>query len=305
MVVGIFSMFVLVLFMLAGGVPVDKGDVTTVFHTPAFIIAAFIFCIAILYECWLRRRSWKRLSFFITHLSIVAILVGCLVGMFFTVKSEFSLKVGREYVYREVPGPRKERSMQGMGHPMDSGNIPLGFGIAVDKFDVEHFPAEYDMFLPVEKTDPYGQKHQDYDYSKTYYVKNGDFKFDNGTVVSVDQLRNKETGRWSQQHIVEGVGILQLAPLRDKHYEVELLLLKDEEGEDTELRKMKINYPVTYNGWKLYLMSYDKQYNQYITISARRDPGRILVVGGFWALMLGVVMMCFGASVVKGGRRES
>lgn len=303
MLVGIFSMFLLACFMVAGGVPVDKGEATVVFYTPAFILTCFVFCGSIVYECWRRRQNWKRISFFISHLSLVAILLGCFIGMFFSVRSEFSMQIGSEYVYEEVPGPERKTTQNVMDR-IRSNNVELGFGIAVKSFVVDHFPAEYDLFVEVEKEDRFGGKYLDYEFTKTYYTKQGDLQFDNGTVVSLESLKNSDSGKWLQQYVVEGVGIVQLAPLRDKFYEVEIRIT-NKDREELALEKMRINYPIKYNGWKFYLMSYDKQNQQYISITARKDPGRVLVVWGFWALMISISMLCFGANVLKGGRDEN
>lgn len=57
--------------------------------------------------------------------------------------------------------------------------------------------------------------------------------------------------------------------------------------------ELEVNHPVTYSGWKFFLMSYDTQARRYVALSARHDPGRNLVFAGIGMLMIGCTMMCF------------
>ena len=40
-------------------------------------------------------------------------------------------------------------------------------------------------------------------------------------------------------------------------------------------------------------MSHDTQNNEYIVITARRDPGRGCVIAGIWMIIVGVAVLCW------------
>lgn len=303
MIVGIFSMFVLVLYVVAGSIKTplitDDSMLRAVFYSPAFIMACVIMCLSITYECWMRRRSWKRVSFFLSHFSIVIICVGCAIGMFTSKKTDLPMQVGPDFYYEEVA--------------FQTHREKLGFGIAATSFKLEKYPmTDIDLFIEKEVEPSESMRRMgypartvtDYVFEKTFKIADGDIQLDNGTVVKLDDLKNLETGEWVQSHIIEGVGILQPVKPMDKFYEVDFKLIKDEAGEDTETVKMEVNKPVSYGGWKFYLVDYDKRDHRWVTITARKDPGAPLVVAGLWLLMIGTSMICFGANVVKGGKKD-
>lgn len=58
-------------------------------------------------------------------------------------------------------------------------------------------------------------------------------------------------------------------------------------------KQLSVNHPVTHNGWRLYLMSYDRETRDQVLLMIRFDPGRNWVMGGIAALMLGIVLMYF------------
>lgn len=303
MIVGIFSMFVLVLYTLSGGVPTGKEGLTSVFYSPAFIISCFVMCCSIAYQCWKYRRNWyKRVSFFLSHFSIVIICIGCFVGMLFSKKTEMMLYVGPDFYYEQVPFEKHDEK--------------LGFGIGAAEFRLEKYPMkEIDLFVLKEIPTPEnmrrmghpGETIKDYVFEKSFNVADGDIKFDNGTVVKLSDLKVEGTDEWVAQYPVEGVGVLQPAGQMDKFYEVDFKIITKVEGEEdqSEIVRMEVNKPVSHNGWKFYLLDYDKRDHRHVWISARKDPGAIFVVVGCWLLMIGTSMMCFGAPTLKGGKDES
>ena len=54
-----------------------------------------------------------------------------------------------------------------------------------------------------------------------------------------------------------------------------------------------VNHPLDFHGWRFYLMSHDTQNNEYIVITARRDPGRGCVIAGIWMIIAGVAVLCW------------
>jgi len=304
MIVGIFSMFVLVLYTLSGGVPTGKEGLTTVFYSPAFIISCFVMCASIAYECWIRGRSWKRVSFLLSHFSIVIICIGCLIGMFTSKKANMMMYIGPDFYYEQVPFEKHDER--------------LDFGIGATAFHLEKYPMKtIDLFVLKEIPTPEnmqrmghpGRTVKDYVFEKSFDVADGDIKFENGTVVKLADLKVEGTDEWVAQYPVEGIGVLQPTAQMDKFYEVDFKIITKGEGEDAEdeieIVRMEVNKPVSHGGWKFYLLDYDKRDHRYIWISARKDPGAIFVIVGCWLLMIGVSLICFGAPTLKGGKDES
>lgn len=80
------------------------------------------------------------------------------------------------------------------------------------------------------------------------------------------------------------------------HFEADLRI---EDGNISEIRVLRVNHPVSYRGWRIYLMSWenDPTAGEVLTptgvvLTARRDPGRGLVIAGIWMLMIGVTLTC-------------
>lgn len=69
--------------------------------------------------------------------------------------------------------------------------------------------------------------------------------------------------------------------------------LRIDDGAKSETRPMKVNSPVTYGGWKFYLMDYDRTQGSYVSLHAKSDPGGILFAAGLWLVIAGTAMMCF------------
>jgi hypothetical protein len=106
-----------------------------------------------------------------------------------------------------------------------------------------------------------------------------------GTVTLIEQLRPRATAP-------DGSGaVFELLPAIDREYTADLVLESPDERERLELR---VNSPVAFAGWRLYLMSYDQSAFEYVVLRARRDPGRGLAVGGLYAVLLGVAWTCYG-----------
>ena len=73
----------------------------------------------------------------------------------------------------------------------------------------------------------------------------------------------------------------------------------DDNGE-SRTEPLAINHPFTHRGWRFYLMSYDREAQRYVWLSARRDPGRPIVIAGIWGILLGVTWLCWKPA--KGSR---
>jgi len=215
MIPGIILLVVLVMFMLAGAIPVMGGAQVAIFHTPFFILLTAGLSISVLTCCWKRRSiNFRNAGFQLTHLGIIVILIGAMVGFLFAKKSEFALPISGEHEIRQLPTG------------VDDSYFNLDFGITVTDFRVDFY---------------------------------------------------EQTG--------------QKANPTPKHFQASLTI-RDKDNSTTK-HELMVNHPVEHDGWRFFLMSYDRESRRYVELSARNDPGRNIVFAGIAMLMLGISITCF------------
>jgi hypothetical protein len=61
--------------------------------------------------------------------------------------------------------------------------------------------------------------------------------------------------------------------------------------------ELRVNHPVAFGGWRFHLVSCDES-GTMAYLSARRDPGRGVVIAGIWAAIAGVAAMCWRRSAL-------
>ena len=71
-------------------------------------------------------------------------------------------------------------------------------------------------------------------------------------------------------------------------------------GDEVQDVLLQVNHPVLYDGWKFYLMDYDREAGSYVTLYAKNDPGNLPIRIGIWMLLIGTVLMCFRILEKKG-----
>jgi len=77
----------------------------------------------------------------------------------------------------------------------------------------------------------------------------------------------------------------------DKYYEATLMILSDGERTPKEI-PLIVNYPHHQNGWKIYLMNYDKITESSVQLMLKYDPGEYITLTGIWMLIIGTFVMC-------------
>ncbi len=177
-------------------------------------------------------------------------------------------------------------------------HLSLPFSVAVNSFRVEHFdPSSYALY------DPPGDGEREGEYLGTYTP--GAKGMSMGAYGDVPPARlRSEDGELVEQVILADQRVLKLLPGSDKYYEAEFAV--SENGDDgkpeTHNFIMAVNKPVTYGGWRFYLLSYDREHPRprYLTLTARSDPGRNLVIAGIWMLIIGTFMIC----LMRRGKRH-
>jgi hypothetical protein len=264
----IILMAAIVLFLLAGVIPAPNGEaLPQLFYSPVFIALGFVIGIGNLVVLIKR---WKKLGFVLMHLGVTVLLIGGFIGHLRGTK-------GSMVVYLNAP-PQNTMRMK------DGSEITIPISVEALNFKVEHYPPNYVRYTPV---------------ASGNYVPAASFTLDTESEstevegfgpVKLDLFR---MGRmWLPRVELSDGSILVQQSMTPKRYET--LLRFDGELEESVI----INYPVTYKGWRFYLMSYDTQRQQYVVLTARHDPGRPLVVAGIWMLIVGTFVNAF----YRGGR---
>ena len=259
-----------VLFMLTGAVPLPSDTTTVVFTSPVFIAILGALCVCILVSCR-RALSVRRLGFLLSHLSVVVILIGALAGYIFGEKAYVAVPVALGHVVRELPKEEGE-------------NIPLDFGVSCSEFVIKYHDPSYNVYRPAGD--------EQYEYIEEIAVAGrNEAELESGEKIPVSRLRDPEAGgNWREQYVTDAGWILKIS--RTVRRYGAKLHFHDPSG-DEQVSELVVNSPVTFGRWRFYLMSYDHERHSYVWLSARRDPGRGVVIAGFWGLILGTAVLCW------------
>jgi len=278
---GIVLLGLIVLLLLVAVVPVPGGlSASAIYYSPLFILLLALLCGSCVWCCLQRRPSSRKLAFLLVHLAVVLILAGAFAGYLFGEEGNLRLPLGaRHYADSLPPDTRAEARPR-----------PLGFEVAADDFQVEFYPPRYTLFalLPREEVER-GQ--MPYEAVKDYDIGSADTLSIEGVgELAVSNLRNEADGTWLPQYRLPNGMVLSLSRQTPAFYGVTLLL---RDGELETERRLEINAPASYGGWRFYLMSYDSRNRSYVDLFVRRDPGRAAVIAGMWILIAGVFLLAF------------
>ncbi len=282
----VYLMVVLVLFLLAGAIPIGTGGAERViFRTPIFVLLLAVLCGLIVHSCFKSKFSWKRLGFYSSHLGIVLLLAGALIGGIWGRQMQFSIPVSTTKDFWELPVAEGEY-------------VDLGFGISVTDFTVEYFEPDYALYRPVRVIKD-GIPETDYEFVDRIEMYNQNFNLGKLGLVPAEDLQT-ENGDWEEQYLLPGGEVLVKYPQEAQHY---LAVFRIRDQQDKLLyHDLEVNHPVNYQGWRFYLMSYDHESLGYVVLSARKDPGRLLVIWGIWVVLIGTGLICWKAKPRAIGR---
>ncbi|MCX5784278.1 MAG: cytochrome c biogenesis protein ResB [Elusimicrobia bacterium] len=113
----------LVLFMLAGAIPVDGGAQTVIFKTPVFVILAILLGLSLLIRSLRLKFKLRHAPVHAAHLGAILILIGSGVSAIKEVKSSFELPADERYTVSEFAFK-------------DKGIVSLGFSLALKKLEI-------------------------------------------------------------------------------------------------------------------------------------------------------------------------
>ncbi|MFA6291075.1 MAG: cytochrome c biogenesis protein ResB, partial [Victivallales bacterium] len=148
------------------------------------------------------------------------------------------------------------------------------------------YNPNYTLFIP-DKTKTEG------------YKKSGTFSTEKSTVIElgiwgsvpVSTLGDEKTGKWTDRFTLENGATLMRENAVPKDYEAKIRIVPKNGTEFTTL--LKVNHPVSYEGWRIYLVSFGNDKRPYVQLSAKKDIGRETVIAGIWMLMIGTFISCF------------
>lgn len=127
--------------------------------------------------------------------------------------------------------------------------------------------------VPVNKNSIYSEiKRQEPD-------KNGNDMLKLGFAIGVSDFYVE---RYTAEDGIEGT---------DKHYEATLMIMSDGER-DIKSIPLTVNNPHRQDGWKIYLMNYDKATESTVQLMFKNDPGEYITLTGIWFTIIGTFMMC-------------
>jgi len=266
----IISFAAVVLFLLVGALPCLGGNSAMIFRSPVFIALLGIISILSLYCCWKRIRYP---CFLIPHLGAVVILAGAFTGFIFGKSAQFNLPVMPAALVDKIPAP-------------DGSRWNLGFCFSVADFHAEYYKPDYSFFIP-DKT------------KKGGYRKSGTFSTEKVTVldlgkwgsVPISSLKDGKTGKWTDIYTFDDGSALMRENAVPKDFEAKIRIVPKNGKEFTCL--LKVNRPVSYEGWRIYLVSFGGDGNPCVQLSAKKDVGRGTVIAGIWMLMAGTFISCF------------
>jgi hypothetical protein len=262
----------LIVLLLTAVIPVPGGfHANAVYYSPVFMLLLLLLSLMSIRCCWYRKFGLKQSGFYLVHLGVILILAGAFTGYMAGTKGTVQLSLKPQQAVGQL--------LTAEGAPVD-----FGFDMAAENFQVKFYPPMYQLYrkLPPEETVP----------GQMPYKLAGEFSAgENGVCIikgvgPVSNLWNEARQEWTQRKMLPDGSILNLAGQTPSFFGVTLLI----EGQKLPV---SINHPASYKGWRFYLMSYDQQNQRSVQLSARRDPGRNIVVAGIWVVIAGTFIFCF------------
>lgn len=265
----------IVLFLLAGAIPLHGGLELAVFRTPVFWSLLAILAVWCIIACCKPKRfkSLRCIGFLLAHGGVALLLLGAAIGLFAGKKTQFAAYIGAQPA-NELPGPANT-------------TYPLDFSLAVTDFKVDYYPPSYHYYAPP------ANEGDDFTLVKTLKPNmDGTIALlKHGGTISKDSLTD-EDGHWKTQIFLDNNYLLHKAAPTPKLFEATAQLTLPD-GTALPPKAFSVNHPLNFHGWRFYLMSHDTQNNEYIVITARRDPGRGCVIAGIWMIIVGVALLCW------------
>ncbi|MFH1729415.1 MAG: cytochrome c biogenesis protein ResB [Pseudomonadota bacterium] len=316
-------LFILLIFGSIAGTLVNQQDALKfVYHSWWFISILGALGLNILVCTFYKRKlTFRNLGFLLTHLAVIIILIGGIVGAVFGQKGFLSLEVNEmsDHFY------------------IDKKPVKLDFHIALEEFKLERY--EEDMAskslgrIFIRTSDEKKQVSENVEINKKidFYqmasieivryephffidLKTKEFgsrdenpvnpaiyvKIHEGDKVEKRWVFAKFPGMTMSEHR-SGLDIAYFTdqrPSRIKDFKSTLVILEDEKE---VLRKtIEVNDPLEYKGYRFYQNSYDQESQLWSGLEVVKDPGLWIIYFGFLLLCLGVVFIFYVKPLISG-----
>ena len=276
MKIAVCLLCIIALYMISAVILVPVNLQIIVFTSPIFIALLTLLVILILLESRKQGFSWRKLGFQLSHLGVVIVLTGALLGYAFAQDTFFYIPIGSQYFFDKLP-------------KADNNQIELGFSFNIADFKVEHYDPDYALYKPVSNSDS-KSGNTDYEYVKTVSILPGRL-YDLGLFgkIQASNLKEEEGSNWVSEYVLDNDWKLIKLQTVDRFYLAEMNIFDG----GVQKKNLSVNHPVNYQGWRFFLMSYDSEANNYVFLRARKDQGRYFVIIGIWLLIIGVGALGF------------
>jgi hypothetical protein len=278
---GLALLTALVLLMLTGVLLNAAGNPWSFSRSPVFAVlgAALTVLLAGTSVCAAWRREWASA---VTHMGVAVILTGGLIDARWAIRGNLLVPVGAESIIERL-------------ELNDNRTAPFGFGVSVERLDVTFYDPDYYLHRPRRKApvDREEQRPEDYERIGKFRVESDGFLYMGKYGRLKTSLLRAHDGEWTPTYRLDDGSILKLAPRTPQLFDAVLRL---HEGNTAMDRSLRVNHPVSWRGWKFYLISYgddERSSGRMAVLLARRAPGCRAVIAGIWMSMLGVAVMCF------------
>ncbi len=283
LIAGALATLALLLFLSAGAIPVDRGQQTIIFQTPAFLAAAAAGALLLLAACFLRRPPVRQAAFILTHAGLVFLMAGAFIDW----RGE-----------QRIAGVRLPI---GMGHAIgklrdaEGQTVDLGFTLEVMDFSVLFYDPVYSLFRP-DAAAPDGWA---FDRKVDPRVPSTLREVPGGALDVADL---QEDGHWVPELPLADGWLLRKQAEIPRWFEAGVRTTFDGVGRSAGLA---VNHPVFVNGWQVLLVSYGSEPMAYVELAFKKSPGRRLVVVGIWCVIAGVTWLCLVLPLLRKERHAA
>jgi hypothetical protein len=281
MILGLSLLAGIVLLLLAGALPGIAGSGRAIYHSPVFLglVAAATVAMLLGMRNLLRSpRTWAAVA---AHLALAVLLIGAAIDYRYEVSGALAVPL--------VHGHELSR-VEAHGRP-----VVLPFRVAVTQVDVDYYLPEYELFRPASgPTDTAPAAPVRVRLSPTGLL-------DLGAAGRLPAAELRDAGgNWLRELRLPDGSLLRQRPPTVRNYHAALRLT----GASGPAREasLSVNRPLHHEGWSLYLTNVGDTAPRVVTLTARRAPGRPLVVAGIWLLLATTAAACFAGN---GGPRAT
>lgn len=292
----------------------SKAGLNNIYSAWWFILFLILLALNLLI-CLLNKVSFKlrMLGTLLAHFSILVILSGALIGLFFGEKGYIQIKEGEtincflsknklltlsfslrldDFLYEEYIDPKekllvyaKDNKLLGEISLSKGGDLKLTGGESVR---ILRFIPDFSMDITTKQV-----------VSRSSEPKNPAIEVELSAGGGSASGGKDTKTLWVFAHfpdIHEVLGkdykfVYQWAMRRPKDFISKVTILKD--GKEIFEKDIKVNFPLEFNGYSFFQSSYDEENLSWSGLQVNKDPGVPIVYAGFILLILGLTMIFY------------